>query len=73
MVVMQNDGLNISSSSHGMPLSCVCTPNPLTGLGVCRSGTSTIGCTPGLSAVYTVPGKIKQRNHLTKILLFFLV
>ncbi len=60
---MQSEQPNIiSSSSYGMPLSCVCTPNVNTGLGIYGSGISTVptmGYSSGQSIVYTVPGKSK--------------
>jgi hypothetical protein len=56
----------ISSSSYGLPLTCVCPPKPMmTGLNVYGSGVSTIptiGHTYGQSTVYTVPGKIIPRE-----------
>ena len=61
IVVMQNEQPNvISSSSYGMPLSCVCTPNTITGLNAYGSGISTIptvGYSSGQTSVYNVPGK----------------
>jgi len=58
---MQNEQPNIiSSSSYGSPLSCVCTPNSITGLGAYGSGISsipTIGYSPGQSTVFSVSGK----------------
>jgi hypothetical protein len=53
---------SISSSSYGMPLTCVCTPNQIPGLGSYGTGISTIptmGQSAGQSTVYNVPGKKK--------------
>jgi hypothetical protein len=63
IVVMQSEQPNIiSSSSYGMPLSCVCSQHSNTGLGIYGSGISTvpnIGYSTGQSMVYNVPGKPK--------------
>lgn len=61
IIVTQSEQPNVlASSSYAMPLSCVCTQNPLAGLGVYGSGISTVptmGYSTGQSTVYTVPGK----------------
>jgi hypothetical protein len=58
---MQNEQPNIiSASSHGIPLSCVCSPNPMVGLGAYGSGISSIPTmypSSAQSMVYSVPGK----------------
>jgi len=58
---MQNEHSNIlSSSSYGLPLSCVCAPNSTVGLNAYGSGISsipTIGYSPGQSTVFSVSGK----------------
>lgn len=66
VVVLQSDQSNIiAPSSYGSPLSCVCSPNTVTGLGSYGSGLSVIpttGYTTGQSQVFTVPGK-NQKSH----------
>jgi hypothetical protein len=55
-------------------LSCVCSQNSNTGLGIYGSGLSavpTLGYSSGQSMVYTVPGTIKIHTNL-KILVFYL-
>ena len=70
IVVTQSEQPNVlASSSYGMPLSCVCTQNPLAGLGVYGSGISTVptmGYSAGQSTVYTVPGKSKTTEKENK-------
>lgn len=49
----------ITPSSYGTPLTCVCTPNQVAGLGAYGAGLSavpTIGQSTGQSMVYNVPG-----------------
>lgn len=58
---MQNGGPStISTSSYGMPLSCVCQSQTLGGLGGYAGGITTIptmGQSCGQATVYQVPGK----------------
>lgn len=79
IVVMQNEQPNVlASSSYGMPLSCVCHPNPLAGLATYGSGTSavpTMGFSAGQSSVYTVPGihhRRRKQNSYCDMFFFLL-
>jgi len=73
---MQNEQPNIiSPSSYGMPLTCMCTPNSMSGLGAYGSGISTIptmGYSAGQSTVFNVPGKSFQikMSMYTDVFLF---
>lgn len=73
IVIMQNPLTNsLPSSSYGVPMSCVCTPNQSTGLGVYGSGLSmvpTMGQSAGQSTVFNIPG---NRNDVLIILLTLL-
>ena len=63
IVLMQNgQPSTLSSSAYGLPLTCVCAPNQLAGLGAYGSGLSTIptlGQSLGQSLLYNIPGKGK--------------
>jgi hypothetical protein len=71
IVIMQNgQPSTISSSLYGMPLSCVCTPNQIAGLGAYGSGVSTIpaiGQSSGQTTVYNVPENIPIDNILRQL------
>lgn len=62
VVVLQSDQSNVTAPlSYGLPLSCVCSPNVVTGLSSYGSGLSTIpttGYSTGQSQVYTVPENV---------------
>ncbi|CAF3370730.1 unnamed protein product [Rotaria socialis] len=71
IVIMQNgQPSTLPSSSYGVPLTCVCTPNKNVGLGAYGSGVSTtpvVGQSPGQTMVYNIPENVPVDNILRQL------
>ncbi|CAF4929050.1 unnamed protein product, partial [Rotaria magnacalcarata] len=71
IVIMQNgQPSTLPSSSYGVPLTCVCTPNKNPGLGAYGSGVSAMpvaGQSPGQTIVYNIPENVPLDNILHQL------
>ncbi|CAF0729705.1 unnamed protein product [Rotaria sordida] len=71
IVILQNgQSSTMPSSIYGMPLTCVCTPSQISGLGAYGCGVSTVpasGLSTGQTAVFNVPDNVPIDNVLRQL------